>query len=115
MSKSTSGSDGPRARLEGLRVRILECDRELIRVLRQRCDLVREIGQEKLRLGLPVTDPQREAAVARRAAQLARESGLDEEMVRNLIWEIMSSARTQQQSSRSGRPKRPSADADSRT
>ena len=91
-----SGASDPRERLERLRTSILECDQTLIRVLRRRCDLVHDIGREKLRLGLPVTDPRREAVVVRRAAQLAREAGLDEEMVRNLIWQIMSSARTQQ-------------------
>ena len=79
-----------------LRDRIMECDRELIDILRRRLDLVREIGDLKERLGIPVTDPRREAAVVRRAAELAREEGLDEELVRSLIWSIMSAARHHQ-------------------
>ena len=85
-----------RERLNRLRDRIMECDRELVEVLRRRRDLVREVGALKARLGIPVTDPRREAEVVRRAAELAREAGLDEELVRNLIWSIMSAARGQQ-------------------
>lgn len=82
--------------MERLRERIMECDRELIQVLRRRRDLVLDVGALKASMGFPVTDPRREAQVARRAAQLAREAGLDEELVRNLIWSIMSAARSQQ-------------------
>ena len=83
-------------RVARLRDRIMACDRELIAVLRRRLDLVREIGDLKSRLGVPVTDPGREAAVVRRAAELARAEGLDEELVRSLIWSIMSAARSEQ-------------------
>ena len=43
-----------------------------------------------------MTDPQREAAVVRRAAVLARDCGLDEELVRDLIWKVIASARAKQ-------------------
>ena len=82
--------------LERLRDEILACDRELVRVLARRRDLVREVGALKTRLGRQVTDPRREAVVVRRAATLARSAGVDEELVRNLIWQIMASARKQQ-------------------
>lgn len=85
-----------RKRLEELRERISECDRELVEIVRRRVALVREIGGLKASLGVPVTDPRREARVVRRAAELAREAGLDEELIRNLIWSIMSAARTEQ-------------------
>ena len=94
MSDASTRPD-PR-RLERLRDEILDCDRELVRILGRRRDLVREIGRLKAALGVPVTDPQREAAVVRRAAELARASGLDEELVRDLIWKIMASSRDQQ-------------------
>lgn len=104
MSMSEPGAtdlqgEGQRSGLERvaeLRERIMACDRELIEILRRRLDLVREVGDLKARLGIPVTDPRREAAVVRRAAELAREEGLDEELVRSLIWSIMSAARHQQ-------------------
>lgn len=82
--------------LERLRAEILNCDRELVRILARRRDLVHEVGTLKARLGRQVTDPRREAVVARRAAALARSAGVDEELVRNLIWQIMASARKQQ-------------------
>lgn len=91
---SDPGTD--RERMDRLRERIMECDRELVEVLRRRRDLVREVGVLKASLGIPVTDPQREAQVVRRAAELAREADLDEELIRNLIWSIMSAARIQQ-------------------
>ena len=83
-------------RLQRLRDEILDCDRELVRILGRRRDLVREIGRLKAALDFPVTDPRREAVVVRRAAELARASGLDEELVRDLIWKIMASSRDQQ-------------------
>ena len=85
-----------REHLEELRERIMECDRELVAIIRRRVELVREIGALKAGMGIPVTDPRREARVVRRAAALAREAGLDEELIRNLIWSIMSAARSQQ-------------------
>ena len=93
----SEGAGSPAAgELERLREEILDCDHELIRVLARRRDLVREVGALKARHGLQVTDPKREAAVVRRAATLARNAGVDEELVRNLIWKIMASAREQQ-------------------
>ena len=95
--------------IERLREEILDCDQELVRILARRKDLVREVGALKARLGRQVTDPRREAVVARRAATLARSAGVDEELVRNLIWQIMASARKQQSPplARSGEPSRP--------
>jgi chorismate mutase/prephenate dehydrogenase len=84
-------------RLEELRKRILEVDEDLVDLVAERKALVREIGQIKSELGLPVLDPSREAAVVRRAANMARERGVDEELVRDVIWRIMASARDQQE------------------
>ncbi len=86
----------PRPALDELRRQILACDQELIRVLGRRQALVQDIGRLKAKLGLPVTDPQREATVVRRAARLARDAGLDEELVREVIWKVMAFARARQ-------------------
>lgn len=56
-----------------------------------------EIGRAKERLGLPVLDPPQEAKVVRRAAAIARELGVDEEMTRDVIWRIIAAARDAQE------------------
>ena len=86
-----------RERLDELRQRIEALDAELVRLIGERRDLVIEIGRVKAGLGLPVLDPTREAAVVRRAAALARDAGGDEEMVRDVIWRIIASARDEQE------------------
>ena len=106
-------SDGPshpsssgRGRLDELRRRIEALDAELVALIGERRDIVVEIGRIKAELGLPVLDPTREAAVVRRAAALARAAGGDEEMVRDVIWRIIASARDAQEGrSRWGPPR----------
>ena len=63
----------------------------------ERRTLVLEIGRLKAGMGLPVLDPSREAAVVRRAAELARKRGVDQELTRDVIWRIMASARGEQE------------------
>jgi chorismate mutase len=84
-------------RLEALRVKIRAVDRELVSLIGRRRDLVIEIGAAKEALGLPVLDPPQEAKVVRRAAELARELGVDEELTRDVIWRIIASARDAQE------------------
>ena len=84
-------------RLDALRRRILEVDEALVELAGERRALVLEIGKLKAGLGLPVLDPSREAAVVRRAAELARKKGVDEEMTRDVIWRIIASAREAQE------------------
>lgn len=84
-------------RLDALRTRIREVDRELVRLVGERRELVLRIGEVKAELGRPVLDPAQEARVVRRAAELAREAGVDEELVRDVVWRIMASARDEQE------------------
>lgn len=84
-------------RLEALRTRIREVDQELVRLVGERRSLVLEVGRTKEELGLPVLDPPQEARVVRRAAELAREAGVDEEAVRDILWRIIASARDAQE------------------
>lgn len=86
-----------RARLDDLRDRIHQLDRELVELIAERRDLVLEIGHLKKSLGLPVLDPPQEAKVVRRAAQIARDTGTDEELVRDVLWRIIASARAEQE------------------
>ncbi len=90
-----SAPDG--ADLDALRARIREVDEELVRLVGERRSLVLRIGEAKAAEGLPVLDPAQEARVVRRAAALARELEVDEELVRDVIWRIMSSARDEQE------------------
>jgi chorismate mutase len=84
-------------RLEELRTRVRELDRRLVELVGERRDVVLEIGRLKEALGLPVLDPPQEARVVRRAAELAREAGVDEEVVRDVLWRIIASARDAQE------------------
>lgn len=84
-------------RLEGLRIRIREVDESLIELVGRRRDLAMEIGRAKADLGMPVMDPSQEARVVRRAAEQARAAGVDEELVRDVIWRIIASARDAQE------------------
>ena len=89
--------DDVETRLEELRERIRAVDRELVTLVGERRDLVLEIGEAKTVLGLPVLDPTQEAKVVRRAAEIARDLGVDEELTRDVIWRIMASAREVQE------------------
>jgi chorismate mutase len=84
-------------RLEELRTRIEALDRELVAVIGKRRELALEIGRAKEQLGRPVLDPQQEAKVVRRAAEMARELGVDEELTRDVIWRIIAAARAAQE------------------
>lgn len=77
----------------------------------KRRDLVLEIGRAKEALGLPVLDPPQEARVVRRAAEIARELGVDEEMTRDVLWRIIASARDVQESRTRWGPPGPSSSA----
>lgn len=90
-------SESAEERLERLRGEIRAVDQELIALVGRRRDLVLAIGQAKEELGLPVLDPSQEAKVVRRAAALAREVGVDEELTRDVIWRIIASARDAQE------------------
>ena len=99
---------GAQARLEELRERIIAVDDEIIQLIGERQDLVLEIGRIKESLGLPILDPAREARVVRRVAERSRALGVDEELTRDVIWRIISSARqTQSQHSSSEPPPKP--------
>jgi chorismate mutase len=84
-------------RLEELRTQIEALDRDLVTLIGKRRELVVEIGRAKAALGRPVLDPPQEATVVRRAAEIARELGVDEELTRDVIWRIIAAARDAQE------------------
>lgn len=81
------------SRIAELRAAIADADRDLIEVLERRLRLAGEIGEIKRSAGRPVMDPAREAEVVRRAAELARDRGVDPELVRDLLWRVIAQAR----------------------
>ena len=101
------GDDALEARLHEIRERILEVDEALIRLVGERRALVLEVGEVKEALGRPVLDPAREAQVVRRAAELSRELGVDEELTRDVIWRIVASAREAQEGTKGWGPVEP--------
>ena len=107
-------TDDSKARLDALRQRIRALDEDLVALVAERRSLVLEIGVLKEALGLPVLDPPQEARVVRRAAEMARASGTDQELVRDVLWRIIASARAEQEGkSHWGPPPKPADDGDS--
>ena len=84
-------------KLDELRAQISVIDDKLIQMIGIRRDMVLQIGRLKEKLGLPVMDPSREAVVVRRCAEKAREEGVDPELIRDVIWRIIASAREAQE------------------
>ena len=96
-------------RLDELRARIRALDKELVALIGRRRALAIEIGAAKAALGLPVMDPSQEARVVRRAAEIARDLGVDEETTRDVIWRIIASARDVQEGRTRWGPPHPKA------
>ena len=82
--------------MEELREEIEAIDRSLIELIARRVDLAREVGRAKRAEGLPTLDPAREAAVVRRAGQVAREVGIEDEDVRYIFWHLIGLSRRAQ-------------------
>lgn len=86
----------PDERMEQLREEIESIDRSIIELIARRVELAREVGRAKRAANLPTLDPAREAAVVRRAGQIARESGIEDEDVRYIFWHLIGLARRAQ-------------------
>jgi len=82
--------------LEEYRRQIDALDQQILDLLRRRAEISYQVGQEKARLGLPVYDPQREAALLDQltTADLGR---LDGEAIRAIYRQIISFSRSLQQ------------------
>jgi chorismate mutase len=87
---------GDESALEELRERVAAIDAQLVALLAERQETARAIGAVKRAAGRPVLDPAREAAVLRRATELARGHGLDEDEVRDLWRKLLAMARRSQ-------------------
>lgn len=82
--------------LKGLRDRIEQIDREIVKLIAERVHLAREVGAVKRALDMPTLDPAREAVVIRRSGELAREAGVEEEDVRQIFWHLVGLSRRAQ-------------------
>jgi chorismate mutase len=93
---STTEAMPAAARLAEVRGEIERIDGELIGLIGERVRLAREVGVAKRALGIPTLDPAREAAVVRRAGELARQAGLGDEDVRYIFWHLIGLSRRAQ-------------------
>ena len=80
-----------------LREQIERVDTEIVRLIRERVRLGQLIGVEKQQAGKPVLAPDREAAVVRKAAELASDLELPEEDIRKVMWILIGISRKLQQ------------------
>lgn len=87
----------PTATLETVRDEIARVDGEIVALIAERVRLARGAGPLKRALGAPLLDPPREAAVVRRAGELGREAGLDDEAVRAVFWQLVGLCRRAQE------------------
>ena len=60
---------GTQNRIEDLRSRVDEVDRELIRILNERARIVQEIVSIKAEVGKPLFDPRREEEILQKVAE----------------------------------------------
>jgi chorismate mutase / prephenate dehydrogenase len=81
------------AELARLRAEIERIDRALVGLIRERVNTARSTAAAKRTAGLPTLDPSQEAAVIRRAAALASDTGLPPEDVRDVFWKLVALAR----------------------
>ena len=86
----------PNAEVDRARGEIERIDRQLIGLIAERVQVAREIGRAKRGARLNTLDPAREAVVVRRAGELAREAGLDDEVVRRIFWHLIALSRSAQ-------------------
>ncbi len=82
--------------LAGLREAIDAVDRAILSSLAERVALVRAVARLKRDQGVPIVDPEREAAVVDTAGAFARLHGLNETEVRSLYWRLLALSRREQ-------------------
>jgi len=85
------------AQLRACRQEVERLDQELVNLLSQRLTVARRTAGLKRASGLPILDPQREAAVIRGAVSHARKLGVPEEPVREIFWHIVGMSRRMQE------------------
>lgn len=79
--------------LDALRHHIDAIDHELLALVAARLDIARAIGRTKTELGLPVHQPEREAAMLEDRFRLSRELGLRSEFVGEVLHALVAESR----------------------
>lgn len=79
-----------------LRAELGETDRELVRLLAKRMELVREVGQWKATVGAPSFDREREMLLLDSTLDKAKEAGLSEPLVRDVFASLYAASRLDQ-------------------
>ena len=82
--------------LARLRDEIEQIDGAIVAAIAQRVAAARAVGRIKRLHELPTLDPTREAAVVRRAVEVARAAQLEQEDVREIFWHIIGLCRRAQ-------------------
>lgn len=75
--------------LAELRAAIDEIDERFVKLLAERFDVTREVGQLKADLGMPAIDATREDQVNDKARRLADDNGLDADLVSEVLRSII--------------------------
>ncbi len=88
--------------LERLRGRISEIDAELIELLGRRMRLCSEIGRIKSREGLQIEVKEVERRILKRALELSREKGLEEELTKAVFRSVLKYSKERQRRERRG-------------
>ena len=89
---SESRRDRDRAAIEKARRQIDRIDGEIVELLSERAENVRDIGEAKRRMGEPIYQPDREEKVFKRVTE-ANRGPLDDGAVRRLFERIVDEAR----------------------
>lgn len=76
--------------LEECRGELDELDEQLIRLIKRRLELGLRAASIKREAGLPILDPDREAKVVAQAMEWAREAGLSEDEVADILKRLVS-------------------------
>ena len=79
-----------------LRARMEQLDQNLVALIAHRQQIAQQIAAAKQASGMPVVDLAREAAVLKRASELAHAASLDDDVVRHIFWCLIDLSRRTQ-------------------
>ncbi|AAB85304.1 MULTISPECIES: chorismate mutase [Methanothermobacter] len=71
-------------------------DRDILDLITSRIALAREIAEAKEVLGMEILDPERELQIIERTRKIARENGIDENKLTELMKILMDLSKTEQ-------------------